>query len=182
MPASDLSVNELKGYLAGFTPASDATLALRLDAAFDRVQQGPPLGCGRRLVPTTVDQTETLTVPASLGLALVPDATAITAATVDGSQADYETGTRDGVITRLYVARSADQVVITGRFGFAAIPPLLKEAIYLIVARGEQERAAGYVDRVTVGEDVAATTTFGTIPRQAQEYLDAYTVANRFVA
>jgi hypothetical protein len=112
----------------------------------------------------------------------------------------YTTVVRDGQIVRLdlpqeprwrwsYVRgeegwdteppwRTLRRFEVTGRFGFAAIPPLLVEAIYILAARSFYEREAQYADRIVVGEGAVAQSYFRDLPPRARLALETYSLTD----
>lgn len=86
----------------------------------------------------------------------VPDAREITRVTVDDVElaaTDYELHAHrypaDGPTTHLELLNRRGRVVeVTGRFGFAAIPDELREAILTLAARRVYEESIGLVDSV----------------------------------
>jgi hypothetical protein len=159
----------------------DDKLQEYLDAAFLQAQAPAPFGCGRLLTPDPVDPAAvtTRTVPVVRGRALVKDASVLTEVAVNGSAVTgYKTLVKDGYIVQISgLAADATEAVLTGRFGFTAIPGNLADAIYVLAARMSYEEAAMYADNVAILEGDAATVYYRQLPVRTKMVFATYAVA-----
>lgn len=94
---------------------------------------------------------------------LIPDARSIEPAgvVVDGAPVDPSSSSTAGyellwnrghVVALMLPSGTYSEVFVTGRFGFATLPPSLREAIYTLASRMWHERAALQSDTVAVVE------------------------------
>lgn len=189
-PLDRVTIDELKGYIDKQLDTDDALLETLLTSALEQVQQDPPHGCGRLLVPDPLPVGDPLedtaapvakTLKAWRGRARVPDAREISAVTVAGrvlDPDDYETVEDQGYIVEIRLPRrfyaTAAETAVTGRFGFLEIPTLLKDGIYILAARYFHERDAQYADAVVVGEGGSAPAYYKRFPQRTQLALQTY--------
>lgn len=182
---SSLSLDELKRRLGRELDVDDDTLKAYLDAAFAQAQAPYPFGCGRLLEPDPADPaaTTTRTVRVTHGRALVKDASSLSTVTVAGSAVTgYRTLTKDGYIVQISgLPNTATEAVLTGRFGFSAIPANLADAIYVLAARMRYEEAAMYADNVAVLEGDAASVYYRQLPVRTKLVFATYMVAPAIV-
>lgn len=164
-----LRVSELKRYLDKELSTDDDLLRTFLLAAFDQAQAPPPNGCGRLLLPDpTSDSDEPVakTLHVTGRSVLIPDAREITEVLADGTATtDYVTlSQNDHIVLLRLPARGTTEVTITGRFGFATLPPALRDATYVLAARYFYELGAMFADQVVVGDGGSAQAYYRQLP------------------
>ena len=176
-----LDIAALKARLDITKTTSDSLLQAILDGALDfaagetRRQLGI-LGGDPGDPPVTVDR-----YPNDDRLIRVPDARQVTGLTVDGAASTawrligrQPAGTTPYPWVRLD-DRTSGHVQITGKFGFATLPPALADAVLTHAARHYRERDALYGDIVTL--DDGATVHFGkTLPARVRAVYTLYRI------
>ena len=185
-----LTLEGLKARLGKELNADDDELQGYLDAALEQAQAPAPYGCGRTLVPnpsSDADAEVQLTFQMSGHRLRVPDARVLSEVLVDDVDAGYRALSHQGHIVAITVARAdpvyevpvlpAQRTVkLTGRFGFAVLPPDLVEAIYMLAARYHYEKAAQYADQVAILEGTAVQSYFRQLPPRVKLAFGKYTV------
>lgn len=173
-----LTLDGLKRRMDRELDVDDDKLQEYLDAAFVQAQMPSPHGCGRLLTPDPPDPeaTTTRTVTVLRGRARVQDASALTSVTVDDTVVtNYKPLRKDGYIIQISgLAEDATQAVLTGRFGFTALPGNLADAIYVLAARMSYEEAAMYADNVAILEGDAATVYYRQLPVRTKMVFAGY--------
>lgn len=184
-----LSVAALKLRMDKQRSTDDPLLSEYLSGALKQAQAPAPFGCGRLLIADPalqldndgVDQSEPVakTFKTRGRRVYLPDARDIVSVMVDGVlTTEYDTLEIDGLTVRLelpherymrgydrdydfrWLTRRRKTVVVTGRFGFAAVPEDLAEGIYVLAARKFYEKDAQYADQVVVAEGSAAAQVY----------------------
>lgn len=193
-----LSVEELKRRVDHTMDVDEDLLADDLAAAFLQAQAPPPYGTGRLLTPDPARDTDpavTRTLTSTGRRVRVPDARSIASVTLDGTTVtDYQAVSRNGVVVQLALADdsrwlrspiwteptwptvTARTVVVTGRFGFIAVPVDLAGAIYQLAARWHYERQAQYADQVEVLEGTAVQSYYRQVPPRVKLVFASYAV------
>lgn len=190
-----LSLEELKRRVDHKMDVDEDLLADDLAAAFMQAQRPAPHGCGRLLAPNPAKDSDppvVETVRTTRRRARVPDARSIASVMLDGTAVtDYVARSKDGLVVQLALADDGRwterplglgegrgfverTVAVTGRFGFAQIPPDLAGAIYALAARWHYERAAQYADQVAVLENTAVQSYFRQVPPRVQLVFSSY--------
>jgi hypothetical protein len=169
-----VTLDALKRRLDLEASTDDDKLQEYLDAALAQAQAPWPHGCGRLLTPDSVPRTVTV----RRGRALIPDASAITSVTVDGTAVtDYKTLRKDGYIVQITgLSDTATEAVVAGAFGFTALPANLADAIYVLAARMHYEEAAQYADQVAVLEGTAVQNYYRQLPPRTKLVFQTYAV------
>lgn len=86
----------------------------------------------------------------------------------------YEMLSHRGHVVQISIPEGSwGELSVTGRFGFATVPPLLREAIYVLAARMWHERAALQADQAPAG-DGAVQTYFRQLPARVRTAFSAY--------
>lgn len=196
LPTS-LSVEELKRRVDHRMNVDEDLLADDLAAAFLQAQAPPPYGTGRLLTPDPArddDAPVERTLTTTARRVRVPDARSVSAVTLDGSATtDYQLVPRNGVYVQIALGDDGQwtrspgysqswppvterTVVVTGRFGFIAIPVDLAGAIYQLAARWHYERQAQYADQVEVLEGTAVQSYYRQLPPRVKLVFASYAV------
>jgi hypothetical protein len=192
-----LSLEDLKRRVDHTMDVDDDLLADDLAAAFLQAQAPPPYGTGRLLTPDPVrdaDAPVTRTLTSTGRRVRVPDARSLSTVTLDGTAVtDYQAVSRNGVVVQLALADdsrwlrspgwqeswppvTSRTVVVTGRFGFLAVPVDLAGAIYQLAARWHYERQAQYADQVEVLEGTAVQSYYRQVPPRVKLVFASYAV------
>lgn len=192
-----LSVEELKRRVDHTMNVDEDLLADDLAAAFLQAQAPPPYGTGRLLTPDPArddDAPVERTLTTTARRVRVPDARSVSAVTLDGSATtDYQLVPRNGVYVQIALGDDGQwtrspgysqswppvmerTVVVTGRFGFIAIPVDLAGAIYQLAARWHYERQAQYADQVEVLEGTAVQSYYRQLPPRVKLVFASYEV------
>jgi hypothetical protein len=169
-----LTLDALKRRLDHELSVDDDKLQEYLDAAFAQTQAPWPLGCGRLLTPDSTPRT----LPVRRGRAIVPDASTITAVTVDAIAATgYRVLRKDGYIVQITgLPDTATEAVVDGAFGFTSLPANLADAIYVLAARMHYEEAAQYADQVAVLEGAAVQNYYRQLPPRTKLVFQTFAV------
>lgn len=196
LPTS-LSLEELKRRVDHTMDVYEDLLADDLGAAFLQAQAPPPYGTGRLLTPDPArddDPVVTRTLTSTGRRVRIPDARSVASVTVDGAAVTgYQLVSRNGVVVQIALADdgnwlrspawvltpppvTARTVVVTGRFGFIAIPVDLAGAIYQLAARWHYERQAQYADQVEVLEGTAVQAYYRQLPPRVKLVFASYAV------
>lgn len=196
LPVS-LSLEELKRRVDHTMDVDEDLLADDLSAAFLQAQAPPPYGTGRLLTPDPArddDPVVTRTLTSTGRRVRLPDARAVTTVTLDGTAVtDYQLVSRNGVYVQVALGDDGQwphstgyveswppspsrTVVVTGRFGFIAIPVDLAGAIYQLAARWHYERQAQYADQVEVLEGTAVQAYYRQLPPRVKLVFATYAV------
>lgn len=103
---------------------------------------------------------------------VVQDGTAVPASALGA--VGYEVLRHQGHVVQISIPEGSwGELSVTGRFGFATVPPLLREAIYVLAARMWHERAALQADQAPAG-DGAVQTYFRQLPARVRTAFSAY--------
>lgn len=182
-----LELDVLKRYLDLTKTVDDDLLQMELNGVL--AFAAGPLGTGRQL--TLLPDTTEVTRPVRARWIRVPDATAVTAVTIDGvAITDYDLVYNRGTIVQLELGYDApsgwatcwpparrSRAVVTGTFGMTDIPDDLAVAIYKHTARAWKERESLYGDQVAL-EDGSVVNYFRTMPPFVKAVYDSYRIAS----
>jgi hypothetical protein len=187
VPAGGLTVETLRRYLNSTRTESDPLLELLLDsgAEFAALPQAtgrylfpyPELVDGEDNAPPVTKKWETR------GRRRVPvqDVREVTEVKLDGTVVtDYELVPWPKRLpgcpaVAIELHADGDAVEITGRFGFLDFPAVLQDAVYTLVARNYNERAALYADAADLGEG-GMVNYFRVVPPRVRAVFDNFRV------